>query len=352
MSSPLRPVSNPPNPWLSAHVEWLGEPPVQPLEIFEEEAKSIIASNSSPDVGFEYSVNPYRGCFHACAYCYARPRHQLLGFGAGTDFDRKIVVKTNAPRLLRAELLRRAWKGELIAFSGDTDCYQPLEASYELTRRCLEVCLEFRQPVSVITKGIVVRRDAALLGALAAQARAHVTLSIPFADDASGRRIEPYASTSTQRFESLRILSDAGVPTGIAIAPVIPGLNDSDIPELLERAHARGARYAFMVMLRLPDEVRPVFEERLAAAFPERAAHVTSAIREVRGGFMNDSRFGHRGRGRGPRWQAIEQLFELHCRRLGLNQDHGAGDGHRAAAPATTFRRPSAQGSLFDGFDV
>ena len=156
-----RPVSNPPNPWETLHAEWLGEPPEAELQVFEEESRSIIAENESPDVGFRFSVNPYRGCFHSCAYCYARPTHQYLGWGAGTDFDRKIVAKVNAPSLLRRELSRRSWTGETIVFSGVTDCYQPLEAVYELTRRCLEVCLDFRNPVGVVTKGALVRRDAA-----------------------------------------------------------------------------------------------------------------------------------------------------------------------------------------------
>jgi DNA repair photolyase len=168
-------VSNPPNPWASQHVELLGEPPPAELTVYEERAKSIVASNDSPDIPFRYSVNPYRGCFHACAYCYARPGHQHLGFGAGTDFDRRIVVKTNAAELLRKRFLSRAWRGDLLAFSGVTDCYQPLEAGYGLTRACLSVCLEFRNPVAVVTKGALVRRDAALLADLAREAAATVT---------------------------------------------------------------------------------------------------------------------------------------------------------------------------------
>ncbi len=342
----MRPVSNPPNPWASAHVEWLEAPPAAELEIHEEEARSILAENDSPDVGFRWSLNPYRGCFHACAYCYARPSHQYLGFGAGTDFDRKLVVKVNAPQLLRERFGKPSWEGELIAFSGDTDCYQPLEASYGLTRRCLEICAEFQNPVGVITKSAVIRRDVDVLAALARRARVRVMLSIPFARDDLARALEPGASAPSRRFDTLRLLTDAGVPTGVAIAPVIPGLNDPDIPELLERAHAAGARRAFLILLRLPGEVLPVFRERIASALdPARVRKIEHAVRELRGGGgrMNDSRFGARFRGQGPRWQAIEALFELHCRRLGLAQGEALGD---VAAP-TTFARPTRQLALF-----
>ena len=338
-------VSNPPNPWDSVHAEWLGEPPVASLEVYEEEAKSIIASNDSPDVSFEYSVNPYRGCFHACAYCFARPTHQYIGFGAGTDFERKIVVKVNAPELLRRELSRKSWRGESLVFSGVTDCYQPLEAVYGLTRKCLEVCLEFRNPVGLITKGALVRRDADLIAALSREADASVHFSIPFDDEATARLIEPNVASPSQRFEAMAALSAAGIRTGIGIAPVIPGLNDADIAKLLARAREAGARRAFIILLRLPAEVLPVFRERLEEAFPDRAARIWSAIRQVRGGGLYDSRWHMRQSGSGPRWEAIENLFELECRRLGLN----AQEEDEARRPrARTFRRPQTQASLFD----
>jgi DNA repair photolyase len=330
-----KPVSNPPNPWLSTHVEWLEEPPQAELQVFEEEARSLLAHNDSPDVGFEWSVNPYRGCWHACAYCYARPSHQYLGFGAGTDFDRKIVVKKNAPEVLARELGRKSWKGATIAFSGNTDCYQPLEASYELTRRCLEVCLERRNPVGVITKSALVRRDASLLARLARVADVHVSITIPFLDEKVARAIEPGAPSPARRFETLRILSEAGVSTGIGIAPLVPGLNESDLPELLERARDAGARDAFLVLLRLPKEVLPVFRERIAEVLPERARKIESAILDMKGGRMNISEFGARMRGEGPRWEAVERLFEIHRRRLGL----GPRESRREAKPV--------QGELF-----
>ena len=336
-----RPVQNPPNPWQSAHVDWEGEPPPAELEVFEETAKSALSKNDSPDVGFRYSINPYRGCYHGCSYCYARPTHQYLGFGAGTDFERKIVVKTNVPALLRDAFAKRSWAGETIAFSGNTDCYQPLEASYRLTRQCLEICLEHRNPVAIITKSAVIRRDVELLAELAREARLGVTLSIPFADDATAREIEPYASPPSRRFETLRLLSEAGIRTGIGIAPVIPGLNDSDIPVLLERARDAGATRSFMTMLRLPAEVADVFDVRLEALAPSRAKKVRNGIREMRGGRAYDSRFGDRMRGQGERWAMIEKVFESTRRRLGLE-----GEDDASNVPST-FRRPSSQLSLF-----
>ncbi len=334
------PVSNPPNPWDSTHAEWLGEPPAARLEVFEERARSIIAENDSPDVGFRFSINPYRGCFHACAYCYARSSHEYLGFGAGTDFDRKIVVKTNAPELLRGELNRRSWKGDAIAFSGNTDCYQPLEAVYELTRRCLQICLEFSNPVGLITKSALVRRDVDVLARLAREASATVHLSICFADDAMSRAIEPNTSPPSQRFETIRILSDAGIRTGVGVAPVIPGLNDDQVAEILARARAAGATEAFRQPIRLSGATLPVFRERLEAAFPARAAKVWNAIEEMRGGKQNETAFGARMRGLGPRWAATEALYRAECRRLGFDRDEGP-------PPKSTFRRPGGQGALF-----
>jgi len=336
-----RRVSNPPNPWASSHVEWLERAPEVALEVFEERARTVIASNDSPDVPFRYSVNPYRGCQHACAYCYARPSHQYLGFGAGTDFDRKIVVKTNIAERLRVAFDKPSWRGEVIAFSGNTDCYQPLEASYSLTRACLELCRDYRNPVQIITKSKLVRRDAELLAELDRVAAARVTVSIPFVDDAMARAIEPYASSPTKRFETVRVLRNAGVPVTVSLGPVIPGLNDDQIPDILERAAEAGAQAAFMILIRLPKEVLPVFTSRVEEAFPLRAGKVLNTIRSVRGGATNDSTFGARMRGKGPRWKAIDQLFEMHRRRAGLEPSE-------PIAPLETFRRPSDQLSLFD----
>jgi DNA repair photolyase len=314
-----RPISNPPNPWDSEHIEWLGEPPAARLEVYEEQAKSLITKNDSPDVPFDHGVNPYRGCQHGCAYCYARTTHEFLGLGAGTDFETRIVVKRNAPELLRQELSRRRLRGEGLAFSGATDCYQPLEASYELTRQCLEVCLEFRTPVGIITRGNLVRRDAELLARLHQRAGVSVYISLPTMDARHCRALEPLAPAPEARLETMRVLQDAGVPVGVAIAPVIPGLNEHSIPEILERAAEAGAGRAFMILLRLTRGVAPVFHQRMTEALPERASRVAKALEELRADQQESSSGFHaRMRGSGERWRLVEQLFEGSCRRLGL----------------------------------
>jgi len=307
------------------------------IEVHEDRSRSIVSENKSPDVGFRFSVNPYRGCQHACAYCYARPTHEYLGFGAGTDFERKLLVKKDAPALLAAHFQKPSWQGDLLAFSGVTDCYQPLEANRELTRGCLRVCLEFRNPVAVITKAALVLRDADLLAELAREARANVYLSIPFADPGVARALEPGAPPVDRRFETMARLADAGVPVGISIAPVIPGLNDSDAATLLARARDSGARSAFHILLRLPGSSEEVFLRRLRASLPDRASRVENRIREVREGRLDDPRFGHRQRGSGPYWAVIEQSFRLFSRKLGLAAERGA------PGPPTTFRRPPAR---------
>lgn len=273
--------------------------------------------------------------------CYARPSHQYWDWGAGTDFERKIVVKVNAARLLRKSFMKKSWEGEMVMLSGNTDCYQPIEASYEITRQVLEVFAEFRNPVGIVTKGMLIRRDVELLAGLASHGAAMVHMSIPFAHDDVARKIEPYTSSITQRFETLRILSEAGIPTGVAIAPIIPGLNDPDIPEILERAYEAGARSAFTILLRLPREVKAVFEERVKHALPpERVRKIYNAITETRGGRLYVADFGKRMRGEGPRWTAIRQLFEHHARRLGYNEKP-------LLARESPFVRPGSQGSLF-----
>ncbi|MFQ5592404.1 MAG: radical SAM protein, partial [Phycisphaerae bacterium] len=219
----LRRIDNPPNPYLSQHVEWLEPPPQAKVEVFEELGGSILSRNDSPDLPYTWSVNPYRGCQHACSYCYARCSHEYLGFGAGTDFDTKIVVKLNAPELLRRALGARGWGGQSIHFSGVTDCYQPLEAAYKLTRRCLQVCLERRNPAHVVTKGFLVVRDSDVLSALAARAGVYVQISIPFSDAGVCSLLEPQTPPPARRFEAIRRLSDAGVPVGVMVSPIIPG---------------------------------------------------------------------------------------------------------------------------------
>lgn len=339
------PIANPVNRFSSTTIDWEDGAPPAHLEVHEERSRSILSEVTSPDVPMLWSLNPYRGCMHACAYCYARPSHQYLGFGAGTDFDRKILVKVDAPELLRDAFNRKSWVGESITFSGNTDCYQPLEGRYQLTRRCLEVCLAYRNPVHIITKAALIRRDLDLLVRLSREARCSVTLSIPYADDETGRAVEPYASSVSARFETLRILAETGIEVSVNIAPVIPGLNDSHVPAILERAHEAGARAAAMMPVRLAAEVLPVFLERMAVAFPQRFERIKSAIGQIRNGKLNESAFGKRMTGEGPRWLAVRALFDAHCRRLGLNAFDPEGD--RDEGHTTTFRRPSAQGDLF-----
>ena len=332
MMEPLR-IWNPPNPYLTEHRELLGEPPAAELEVYEDQSRSMLSENDSPDIGFRWSVNPYRGCFHACAYCYARPTHEYFGFGAGTDFERRIFVKRRAPTLLEQAFLRGSWKGERGMFSGVTDCYQPLEASWTLTRQCLEVCRRFRNPVGIITKSLLIRRDAELLAALAREADARIFLSIPFLDERIARLIEPGAPTIRRRFETMRILTDAGVPVGIGVAPVIPGLNDQAIPGLLREAKRCGATAAFMTLLRLPGSVKAVFFHRLREVLPMQAGRIEHRIREVREGRLSDSRFGHRHSGSGRYWDMIEQMWRLWTDRLGFSNE---ADQPRRS----TFRRP------------
>ena len=340
----MRFVDNPPNPWLTYSVEWIGEPPPAKIEVFEEtETRSIISTNNSPDVAFDHSINCYRGCIHGCTYCFSRPTHEYLGYGAGTDFERKIVVKVRAPELLRKELMKSSWQGDQIVFSFTSDPYIPLEANYKLTRRCLEVCAVFRNPVGIVTKSALIRRDIDVLQQLARDASVGVYFSIPFADYDIARAVEPFAPSPKARFEAMKALADAGIEVGIGIAPTIPGLT-SDIPELLQRAKDCGAQKAFINMLRLPGSVAPYFEQRLREKLPTKADRVLNRIRDARGGKLNSSVFGERMRGKGQHWEAQEQLFNVFCKRLGFNEHRVGSDRHERVS---TFRRPIAQGSLF-----
>ena len=340
----MRHVDNPPNPWLSHSVEWIGEPPPAKIEVFEEtETRSIISRNDSPDVAFDFSINCYRGCIHGCTYCFSRPTHEYLDFGAGTDFERKIVVKVKAAELLRKELMKPSWKGDQIVFSFTSDPYIPLEANYKLTRACPEVCAEFRNPVGIVTKSALIRRDIDVLQKLASEASVGVYFSIPFADSEIARAVEPFAPSPKARFTAMKELADAGIQVGIGIAPTIPGLS-SDIPALLQRAKDCGATKAFINMLRLPGSVAPYFEQRLREKLPTKADRVLNRIRDARGGKLNSSQFGERMRGKGQYWDAQEKLFNVYARRLGFNEHRVGSDTH---ARSQTFRRPSAQGSLF-----
>jgi DNA repair photolyase len=490
------PVANPPNPWQSNVVDYLGEPPLAPLQIFEDHTRSILSKNDSPDLGFTWSVNPYRGCMHACAYCisgdteiwmgdgttrplarlrvgdevygtaesgsyrryqktrvlahwsvakpayrlvledgtefvssadhrfltangwkhvadgernergrphlapndrmmgpgrfaaaqarslagrvvrdpsglqvasirplatllplfdittetgdfiangvvshncYARPSHEYLGFGSGTDFERKIVVKPDAAALLREAFERKSWKGELVMFSGNTDCYQPLEASYRLTRACLEVCAEYRNPAYVITKAPLIERDVELLARLSRETSFGVTISIPFWNEATARSMEPYVATPSRRIKTVKRLAEAGIEVAVNVAPICPGLNEEDMPTILEEAKAAGATSAAMTMLRLPGSVKEVFEERIRKELPLRAERILARTREVRGGRLNDPRFGQRQTGEGVYADAIAALFRRTSERLGLRSKEVEPD---EPCTASTFRRP------------
>jgi DNA repair photolyase len=335
-------MENPPNPWLGTEIEWL-EPPPARVEVFEDASREILSRNDSPDVPFTWSLNPYRGCLHACAYCYARPTHEYLGLGAGTDFDTRVVVKLRAPELLRAAFDRPSWRGETVAFSGATDPWQPLEASLRLTRGCLEVCAAYRNPVCIVTKSVLLLRDVDVLQDLARNARAAVTISLPFLDERRARRLEPFAPSPRRRLAAIERLAAAGLAPGVLVAPVVPGLDD-EIPRVLRAARDAGAVRTGWQLLRLPGSVRPVFERRLREALPEEADRVLHLVRETRGGGAYDSRFHHRERGVGSYAAAIGELFRITARRLGLA-------GAEAAPPGpSTFRRPpraSPQLSLF-----
>ncbi len=306
-------------------------------QFLPDRSESVVTENDSPDVPFRYSVNPYRGCEHGCSYCYARPSHEYLGLGAGLDFESKIFVKERAPELFARWLARDGWEPEMICFSGITDCYQPAERTFELTRRCLQVAAEARQPVGIITKNRLVTRDLDVLAPMAGRSLVHVSLSITTLDEKLARRMEPRTSRPAARLEAIRELSAAGVPTRVMIAPIIPGLNDSEIPQILKAAQEAGAGSAGHVLLRLSGSVRPVFLEWLSQNEPNRAARVESAIRQTRGGKLNDTQFGRRMRGTGTRAEQIDQTFATFAKRYGL-------DGRLSPFDFSRFRPPRTAG--------
>ena len=339
---------NPPNRFESSHHELdleqveddtdylagLGRPPT---EFLPDRSRSLICTNDSPDVGFEVSLNPYRGCEHGCIYCYARPTHEYLGFSAGLDFETRILVKHEAPELLRRELMAPGWKPRVLGFSGVTDLYQPVERRLRLTRRCLEVLAEFRQGVTIVTKNRLVTRDLDLLVELASHRAAGVMLSITTLDAELAGQLEPRTSRPAAKLEAIRTLTAAGIPTGVLIAPVIPGLTEHEMPAILEAAAQAGAAHASYVLLRLPLAVAGLFEEWLDRHRPAAKEKILGRIRSTRDGRLNDSRFGVRMRGEGPIADLIRQVFHVNSVRLGLNQQPW---------PVTTeaFTRPSAPG--------
>lgn len=314
-------AANPPNRFEKAHRSPEEEESGLDLPVtqfLQDCSRTIIAYNNSPDVGFEASINPYRGCEHGCIYCYARPTHEYLGYSAGLDFETKIMVKEDAPVLLRKELQTHGWKPQVLAMSGVTDPYQPIEGKLQMTRKCLEVLLEFRNPVVIITKNRRVTRDLDLLSELARFQSAAVFLSITTLSNDLCRFLEPRTSPPEKKLEAISILAKAGIPTGVLIAPVIPGLTDHEIPNILRSAVAAGAAFAGMVPLRLPYAVAPLFEEWLEKHLPDQKKKVLNRIRSIRGGKLNDPRFGSRMKGEGIFSDQIRSLFDLSCRKYGI----------------------------------
>ena len=318
-------TSNPRNRFESRSYEPLevdldeDEQALVPTQFFRDTSRSVLSKNESPDVPLTYSINPYRGCEHGCIYCYARPSHEYLGFSAGLDFESRIMVKTEAPSLLEKELLSRKWIPQVIAFSGNTDCYQPVERRLELTRKCLEVCLRLRNPVGVITKNALVLRDLDILRNMASLNLVHVYLSITTLKPELARVMEPRTSSPSNRLKAISDLAAAGVPAGVMIAPVIPGLTDEEIPSILKEESVHGATAAGYILLRLPGAVRKLFLDWLPSNIPEKTGKVINRIRDTRDGELSDSQFNSRMKGDGPVARNIHDLFTLSRARHGLD---------------------------------
>ena len=320
---------------------WTNADPGPATEFFRDNSRSIISYNDSPDVGFDASVNPYRGCEHGCAYCFARPNHEYLGFSAGLDFESRILVKSDAAKLLRRELGQSRWRPQPIAMRGVTDPYQPLERSLELARRCLEVLAEYRNPVVLITKSDLVVRDCDILESMASWQGSLVFLSVTTLDRTLGRQMEPRAATPARRLSAIRALSDRGIPVGVLAAPMVPGLTDHEIPAILAGARQAGAGFAGYIPLRLPYGVSDLFEEWLAQNVPGKKEKVLNRIQSIRSGRMNDPGFVTRMSGHGPYAKQMKDLFDLGCQQTGLNRSVPKLSVSQFQVPA------SAQASLF-----
>ena len=318
------------------------EPP-PPTQVFRDSTRRIIARNDSPDVGFEFSINPYRGCEHGCIYCYARPTHEYFGLSAGLDFETKIFAKPDAAALLRAELMRPSWQGDLIAISGVTDCYQPVERKLKITRSCLEVLLEFRNPTALITKNHLITRDVDLLVEMSKYDGVGVSVSVTSLRNEIQHVMEPRTSVPARRLAAVESLAKAGVPVNVMVAPVVPGLTDHEIPAILEAAANAGARSAGFITLRLPHAVKDLFERWLETHFPDRKDKVLNRVRSLRDGKLYDPTFGVRMRGEGVFADQIEALFDAACRKYGLNEE-------RFRISGASFRKPAKGGqlSIFD----
>ncbi len=313
--------------------EDIGERRVE-TRFFDDTSKTALAKNDSPDVGFTYSINPYRGCEHGCIYCYARPSHEFLGFSSGLDFETKIMVKRDAPELLRAAFLKKRWEPQVVAMSGNTDCYQPVERKLAITRRCLEVFLEYRNPVGIVTKNFLITRDLDILAELARLDLVSVAVSITSLNQDLTKKMEPRTSAPAKKLEAIEMLAKNSIPVGVLVAPVIPGLTDEEIPSILREVSARGAAFAGLQMLRLPYAVKDLFVDWIRREFPDRETRILSRIKDVRHGKLNSSDFKDRMRGSGETAKAIHQLFYASCKKYGL------GNGKFELA-TDKFRRPT-----------
>lgn len=309
---------------------------------YKDDSSGILTSNNSPDIPFRYSVNPYRGCEHGCVYCYARPSHEYLGFSSGSDFESRIMIKKNAADLLRKKLSSPSWKPEPVIFSGITDPYQPVEKKLEITRQCLSVLLDFRNPVSIITKNFLVTRDIDVLSELARLNLARVNISVTTLNPKLTDKLEPRTSRPIRRLETIRKLHEAGIPVGVMIAPVIPGLNDHEIPGILKAAAEAGASGSGYIMLRLPYVVKDLFADWLEHHYPDKKNKILSRITDIRQGKLNDSTFGLRMRGSGRYAGQISEMFKISARRYGLERER------ESLSTKHFIRRIDGQGELFE----
>lgn len=316
---------NPQNRFEGHYIEYEPEDEGETLpgpetQLFKDDTKEIISWNKSPDIPFQAAVNPYRGCEHGCIYCYARPFHEYLGFSSGLDFETKIMVKYNAPELLRTQFRSPKWEPQVVAMSGITDVYQPIERNLELTRKCLEVFVEFRNPVGIITKNYLVTRDIDLLKELAEYKCVKVNISITTLDKSLSLKMEPRTSVPARRLKAIERLANAGIPVGVLVAPIIPGLTDHELANILREAANAGAESAGYTMLRLPHKVKDLFCEWLARQFPDRRDKIMNRIKHIRNGAVTNSEFGKRMRGEGNFFYQIEQTFAIHTHKLGLDR--------------------------------
>ena len=333
---------NPANRFEKIHLEpdadWNPEDDVLPrTQFLVDHSKTAISHNDSPDVGFSASLNPYRGCEHGCIYCYARPTHEYLGFSSGLDFETKIMVKLNAPELLREELSSAKWKPQVLVMSGVTDCYQPVERKLKITRRCLETLFEFRNPVGIITKNLLVTRDIDVLAEMAKHRCASVCLSITTLDTNLRKVMEPRTSPPQARLNAIRKLSEAGIPVSVNVAPIVPGLTDHEMPAILKAAREAGATSAGFTVVRLPYANTTLFEKWLETHFPDRKDKVLNRIRSMRGGKLYDAEWGKRMRGEGIFAEQIEAMFNVARRKAGFTEEG------RAELSLAGFRRPGGQ---------